>query len=105
MVETKTKKEDSKKKVNKAYTFNDLRERLRKEDSFRYQNLEIIGKLLAKKSRMGISKKKLSSKTGIPKKTISAIFDGTERPSYKTLSRLAEALEMEIVVKDKVDTI
>ena len=100
MKKTKVKKAKEQ-KVTESATFDDLRKTLRKEDFFRYQKLEIIGKMLAKKSRLGLSNKELSKKTGIAEKTIAAIIDGNEKPSFKTISRLAEGLKMEIIVKDK----
>lgn len=100
MKKTKVKKEKAE-KVTKVATFDDLRKTLRKEDFFRYQKLEIVGKMLAKKSRLGLSNKKLSKKTGIAEKTIAAIIDGNENPSFKTICRLAEGLDMELVVTDK----
>ena len=60
----------------------------------------IVGKLMAKRDRDGISQRALSARSGVAQKTISRIENGYDAPSMETLSKLARALNMRIVVEE-----
>lgn len=80
--------------------FDDLRNEQKKEDPSLAFSLEIVGKLMAKRNRVGISQRKLAKISGVSQKTISRIENGIDIPTFYTLSKLAYALGMKISVED-----
>lgn len=91
----------STKAPSKGVSFNDIRKTLREVDSPRFQRLEMVGKMQAKKTIMGLSTKELSEKSGLAEDTILSFFQDSEHASVSTLGSLAEALELEIAIADK----
>lgn len=61
----------------------------------------IVGKLMAKRDRIGMSQRQLSELSGVPQKTISLIESGKTIPKLYTLIKLAKTLEMEITMDIK----
>lgn len=60
------------------------------------KNLDIIDQLSLVRKRKKISQRELSSKTGIPQKTISRVENKLESPRLTTLIGLAVGLDMTI---------
>ena len=80
--------------------FDDIRNELKNNSPEEFFTLEIMGNLMAKRDRLGMSQRELSEASGVAQKTISRLENGLDKPSIETLSKLAYALEMKIIVVD-----
>lgn len=78
--------------------FNDERKELKELSPGVFYTLEIVGKLMAVRTKKNISQRKLSELSGVPQKTISRIESGIDSPKLETIGKLAAALQMEIIL-------
>jgi ribosome-binding protein aMBF1 (putative translation factor) len=72
----------------------DYRERWERNRPYR----EIAHKVIFRRADLGLSQAQLARRIGTTKSGISRIESGRHRTSLRTLERLAEALEMELVI-------
>lgn len=82
-------------------TFNDLRHELKQKDPDLFISMEIVGKLIAARDRKKISQRELSNLSGVPQKTISRIESGIDIPKIPTLIKLADQLDLDLILIDK----
>ena len=61
-------------------------------------SLEVGDVVMAARARKGITQKELSDITGIDQSDISKIERGVSNPSVSTLSRIADALDLKLVI-------
>jgi len=73
-------------------TFNDIREEFKDKDPVAHFKLEMVGAIMAKSDRLGMSQRELSRQSGVAQKTISRIYSGIDIPHMSTLYELAKAL-------------
>lgn len=73
-------------------TFNDIREEFKDKDPVTHFKLELVGAIMAKTDRLGISQRELSRQSGVAQKTISRIYSGMDIPHMSTLYELAKVL-------------
>ncbi|UUV46887.1 helix-turn-helix transcriptional regulator [Bacillus phage vB_BanS-Thrax4] len=78
--------------------FNDIRSELKDENPSLFFTLEIMGKMMAIRTKKGISQRELSKLSGVPQKTISRLENGLDYPRLDTLGKLAYALGMKIIL-------
>ena len=84
--------------------FDDVRNELKENNAPLFYTLEIIGELMAVRTRKEMSQRELSRLSGVPQKTISRIESGLEpSPKIETLGKLASALKMRIVLVEDSD--
>lgn len=72
-------------------TFNELRETLQQKEPERFLKLELAGKMVALRSRKGLTQQQLQALSGVPQKTISEMENG-KGTSIDTFSKLARAM-------------
>ncbi|PEJ58358.1 transcriptional regulator [Bacillus sp. AFS002410] len=82
-------------------SFDDLQKDLAQSDPDLFIALEIVGKLMAARDRMGLSQRQLSKLSGVPQKTISRIENGIDIPKIPTLLKLANSLGFELSLRPK----
>jgi transcriptional regulator with XRE-family HTH domain len=83
-------------------SFQDLAKELKEKDFVTYNTMEIVSKLMAIRTREGLSQRKLSELTGVSQKTISRMENGVDLPSIETIIKLANGMGYELqLVKKK----
>ncbi|OLU36159.1 helix-turn-helix domain-containing protein [Ileibacterium valens] len=60
---------------------------------------EIVKAIREQRNRLAITQNELSRRTGIDQGDISKLEHGTRNPSLKLLKRLAEGLELDLIVR------
>ena len=79
----------------------DHKEEIRDIMPGRTKELDIIVELVARRKELGLTQKDLEKKTGIKQPAIARIETEGVAPGIDTLSKIAEALDMEIKLESK----
>ena len=72
---------------------------VRKEYDALELEFEIIRAINIARIKLGMTQEELSKKTGIPQANISRLEKGKRKPTFETLQKLANGLDMHIEIK------
>ena len=73
-----------------------LDERLPPEDMAYFYSMDISGAVYARMEKLGISKRELAERMGVPPAQITKIIKGNQNMTLKTIAKLECALDMDI---------
>ncbi len=62
------------------------------------EGIELTEMIIAARAECGLSQKRLADKAGMKQAAIARLESGASNPSYKTLSRVAKALDKKVAL-------